>query len=359
MNQYREGTIHVRYGHGQVYPKGYRDKVLEKPWEAWMTNPDEIEKQLLSVPHVKNVFPRVSFYSFLNKGNLNLAGRGEGIKAERENQFFSKMNFEKGHDIQNPNQIILGLGLAKSLGAEIGDRITILTQTVNGQLNGADLELAGVFHTGVAEFDNSFYRIHLDAAQKLLDTKSVEHFALETDGVPYWNEVASGITQKLPNVDAIPFEELDAVYYKHSVAFLDSQFRVIRFIILFIVGLGIFNTIAVGLLERAPEVGALRANGESRFRLFGILCVENTLLGIAGGVLGIIFAILFDKVLLSRGIPMPAAPGITRQFIVFLQILPEHYVQALILPTVTAVVASLWPTFRLLRQTIPNLLKSH
>ena len=195
MNQYRENTIRVRYGHGQVFPKGYHDKVLEKPWEAWIENEQEVEKVLLSVPHVKNVFPRVGFYSFLIKGNITLAGRGEGIIAERENKFFTAMNFEDGHDIQKDDQMILGLGLAKSLNAHAGDRVTLLDQTVNGQLNGADLEVAGVFHTGASEFDNTYFRVSLPTAQRLMDTTRVEHFAIETDGVSFRPEVAAGITK--------------------------------------------------------------------------------------------------------------------------------------------------------------------
>ena len=359
MNQYRENTIRVRYGHGQVFPKGYRDKVLEKPWEAWIENDQETEKTLSAIPHVRNVFPRVSFYSFLIKGNITLAGRGEGIRPERENKFFTAMNFEEGHDIQNSNQIILGLGLAKSLNAHAGDKITLLGQTVNGQLNGADLELAGVFHTGASEFDNSYFRVDLTTAQHLLDTSRVEHFALETDGVEWWGPVAENISKALPSVEAIAFDELDAVYYKNAVNFLQSQFNFIRLIILFIVGLGIFNTIAVGLLERGPEIGALRANGESRKRLFQILTLENALLGIWGGTLGIVLAVLLNATLLSKGIAMPPGPGITRNFLIFLEIQPMHYVQALLLPAGTAVVASLWPSFRLLKQSIPDLLKSH
>jgi putative ABC transport system permease protein len=289
MNQYRENTIRVRYGHGQVYAQGYREKVREKPWELWFENTEELESKLKSIPNVKQVFPRVSFYSFLTKGGINLAGRGEGIRPERESKFFTAMNFEAGGDIQNPGQIILGKGLARSLDAKVGDRVTLLAQTVNGQLNGAELEVAGVFHTGSQEFDNTFFRIDLSAAQSLLDTKRVEHFALETTGVEAWKGVSLEIGRILPNTEAISFDDLDAVYYKNAVAFLESQFQFIRTIILFIVGLGIFNTIAVGMLERAPEVGALRANGEPRSRVFKLLILENFMLGSPCGVWSLAF----------------------------------------------------------------------
>jgi putative ABC transport system permease protein len=62
--------------------------------------------------------------------------------------------------------------------------------------------------------------------------------------------------------------------------------------------------------------------------------------------------------LLAKGIPMPPAPGITRQFIVFLDIMPSHYSQALILPMLATVLASLYPVMKLLKRSIPDLLRS-
>jgi len=121
MNQYRENTIHGHYGYGQVFPKGYHGKVLEKPWEAWVENWTEVEKQLKSVPAIKEVFPRISFYSFLVKGGVTLGGKGDGIIPERENKFFNQLNFIAGGDIQSDDEIILGKGLRRNHHTIIAD----------------------------------------------------------------------------------------------------------------------------------------------------------------------------------------------------------------------------------------------
>lgn len=358
MNQYRENVIHGYYGHGQVFPQNYFGKVHETPWKLWFENAEEVEKQIRSSSGVKEVFPRVSFYSFIVKGGITLGGKGEGVIPERENKFFTEMNFIAGHDLQAADQIILGKGLAESIDAKVGDVITLLTQTVNGQLNGADLTVAGIFFTGKKIIDDSFYRVDLKQAQQLLDTDRVEMFALATQGVEVWPRVAADIHRANSQVEAVPFEILDKNYYQNSVDFLNAQFSFIRSIILVIVAMGIFNVISVGLLERAGEMGALRANGEKRSRLFKILMYENSLLGIIGGFLGICLAVLIDQTLLVKGVPMPPAPGITRQFIVFLDIQPGHYLQALLLPMLATVVASLYPVRKLLKKSIPELLRS-
>lgn len=359
MNQYRENTIRVRYGHGQVYPKGYYDKKIEEPWTVWIEDREGVEAKLKSTGRVLEVYPRVSFYAFLVKGGINLGGRGEGVVAERERKFFTAMNFEQGRDLEAPDEVILGKGLAKSLGVGPGDLVTALAQTVRGQLNGLELKVAGVFHTGSKEFDDTFFRIDLGAAQTLLDTTRVEHFAVQTAGVEVWPATAEAIGRVVPELETKPFDELDAVYYKNAVDFLESQFAFIRSIMLLIVALGIFNTIATGLLERAGEIGALRANGESRARLFRILLAESAFLGLVGGAAGIGLAVILDETLFKAGIPMPPGPGITRQFRIFLEIQALHYFQALSLPLITTVAASVWPIWRLIRKPIPELLRAN
>lgn len=358
MNQYRENTIHGYYGFGEIYPKDYYNIVQEKPWKFWLENEENIEKELKKIPEIVELFPRITLYAFLVKGDINLGGKGEGIIAERENKFFNQMNFIEGNEIKNEDDIILGKGLAESLGAKVGDSVTVLTQTISGQLNGADYLVAGIFHMGKKSVDDTFFRIPLKSAQKLLNTDRVEKISLSTTGVKDWPVIESKIKNLNLNLDPIPFDILDKSYYQNSVDFLEAQFSFIRTIILIIVALGIFNTIAVSLLERSGEIGALRANGESRKRLFQILFIENLILGCIGGITGIFLAVVVEKTLLSHGIPMPPGPGITRQFLIFLEVQPNHYLNALVLPALTAGISSLWPISKILKKSIPELLRS-
>lgn len=358
MNQYRENTIHGYYGFGQVFPENYYGIVQESPWQKWIANPEEIEAQLRANPYIKEIFPRVSFATFLVNKGITLAGKGEGVLPERENSFFDQMNFISGENLQNESQIILGKGLAQSLNVKVGDSVTLLTQTTHEQLNGADFEVAGIFYTGKKVVDDAFFRVHLKQAQTLLDTNKIELFSLATTGVSDWSKVQDHIHQNISKVEAISFDVLDKDYYQNSVDFLDAQFAFIRSIILIIVGLGIFNTIAVGLLERSGEIGALKANGESNFRFFRILLIESAMLGLLGGALGVALAVLANMTVLANGILMPPAPGITRQFRILIELTPPHFFQAIILPVIATVLASLWPIRKLLKRSIPDLLRS-
>ena len=358
LHQYREHNIRSIYGHGQVFLKGYYDKVIEKPWELWMKDSVQIESSLKQIEGVVNVYPRLSFFSLLTGEGISLSAKGEGVRSQTESQFFSSLNFTSGQDIQNENEIILGQGLANGLDIKVGQTVTAQVQTIHGQMNAMPFRVAGIFHTGIKAFDDIYYRIDLKRAQLLMNTEKVELFSLQTTDQNNWQQIATQIEQKNPQLEAIPFEVLDAAFYKNAIDYLHEQFVIIRGIILLIVALGIFNTISIGLLERKGEVGALRANGESRLRLFKIFFIESSLIGFLGGLLGIFIAVGSTVTLLRNGVPMPPAPGITGAFIVPLKILPLHLMQALLLPLITAALASLFPIRHLLKTRITELLRS-
>jgi putative ABC transport system permease protein len=358
-DSYRENRIRVQYGHAQLYPANYRSKAIEEPWKSWFTNSAEIEQKIKSVKNVLEVYPRVTFFSMIQKGGITLAGKGEGVIPAKENLFFDHLNFEEGHPLENPGEIVLGIGLANGLGVKAGDTVTLLGQTVNGQMNGADLTVAGIFHTGIKDFDDTIFRMDLSDAHSLLGTDRVEYFSLQTTGVNDWDTISTELNRILPGYEFISFDKLDETFYGNAVRFLNSQYQFIRAILLILVGLGIFNMISVGLLERASEVGALRANGEPRQRLVKIFFIENSLIGILGGVLGVLLAWIIVKTILVGGISMPPAPATTRWLLVKIQMLPEHYLKAVLLASMTTLLASMLPIYRLMRRSIPDLLLSH
>ena len=315
MNQYRENTIRARYGYGQINLQGYREQVFEKPWEHWIGAPAPLLAELTALPGVKQVFPRVEFPALLTNGRINVSGRGQGIDGVAEASFFNTLNVEEGKTLSNEDQgILLGRGLARALNAKVGDRVTVVTNTIGGSINGVDLNVVGVFHTGSKDFDDVVFRVPLARAQTLLDTSSVESVALGLDGLSSWPVVERFVHERHPELEATPFAVLDKVYYQNAVDWLGAQFGVIQFIILGVVVLGIFNTVSSGVLERKQEIGNLRANGDSVGEILALLCAESFAVGVLGAFVGIAGAWILNATLLREGLLMPPSPGITRQF---------------------------------------------
>jgi putative ABC transport system permease protein len=360
MNQYKINTIKSRYGHGSINTAGYQEKVFEKPWEHWIKDYAQLKDFLKVHPQVQHLFPRVEFYAMLTNGHKNVSAKGQGIDAEEEFKFFNALNIEEGKNLSHEaDGILLGKGLARSLDLKVGDMVTVLTNTIDGSLNGIDLFVTGIFHTGTKVFDDTVFRLPLTQAHVLLNTDLIESVSLGLKSDDDWKQVASDLINKFPHLEATPFEILDKVYYQNAIDFLKSQFDTIRLVILLIVILGIFNTISSGVLERKQEIGSMRANGESNQSIMGLLCLESFFLGLIGAAAGLLFAYFMVAIPLHNGILMPPSPGLTRHFHVLIELQSSYALSTLILGPITALIGTILAGYSLTKKPIADLLRSN
>ena len=359
MNQYRDNMIHGLYGHGQLNTRGYRESVFEKPWEHWITNYSELEPKLLGIPGVKHLFPRMQLFALLSNGQITISGRGQGVDSVKESTFFDTMNVVEGKMLSDEvDGILLGIGLARALAVKVGDRVTVLANTVRGSINGLDLIVTGIFHTGMRELDNALFRVPIAQAKLLLDTERIESISIGLHSNDAWPGFAAAVSQIAPELETVPFAELDKVYYQNSVDWLQAQFNVIQGIILTIVLLGIFNTIATSILERKQEIGNLRANGESFLEVLMLLTGEGLALGLLGTLLGLGVALLLNFTVLANGILMPPAPGLTRQFHIMIELQASMAFRTVVMGLVTAAIGTLIAGWKAARMPIGDALRS-
>jgi putative ABC transport system permease protein len=122
--------------------------------------------------------------------------------------------------------------------------------------------------------------------------------------------------------------------------------------------LGIFNTVSTGILERKQEIGTLRANGESRYEVMRLLGLEGLALGVLGAALGILLVVGLDATVLAHGILMPPAPGITRQFLVMLEITPLMAARTAVLGIGAALLGTVVAGMRVTRMGIAEALRA-
>src|SRR4030095_6027043 len=76
----------------------------------------------------------------------------------------------KGENLssKDPKGIILGQGLASSLGVNVGDSVILLVTLSSGGINAIEGHVRGLFFTVSKEFDDSALRIPIPLAQELL-----------------------------------------------------------------------------------------------------------------------------------------------------------------------------------------------
>ena len=118
---------------------------------------------------------------------------------------------------------------------------------------------------------------------------------------------------------------------------------VLRLLAVAVAFIGVLSALMSLQLERSRELGILRANGLTPGELWGMVSLQTGLMGLVSGLLALPMGTMLSAVLIY--IINRRSFGWTLQF----QFIPEIFIQAVILALVAAVLAGLYPAFRMAR----------
>src|SRR5690606_3130036 len=95
------------------------------------------------------VAAKLSFVGLASHGERTISFVGEGVEPEREQTLSSELVVEHGRQLESIDErsLLVGEGLAKNLGAGVGDLVTLLVTTPAGGVNAIEAQVAGIFYT--------------------------------------------------------------------------------------------------------------------------------------------------------------------------------------------------------------------
>lgn len=195
--------------------------------------------------------------------------------------------------------IVLGKGLAEALGANIGDKITVITPDGNVTPAGMvprlkQFTLVGVLHTKIYEVDNSLAMTHITDAQKLYRL----------------GDAVSGLRLKLANPQDAPAiiqkivpAELQSKIWINDWTFQNRSYfdavqiekRMLFIILLLIIAVAAFNLVSslvMAVTEKQADIAILRTLGMSPGGIMRIFMVQGAIAGFMGTLIGVILGIL-------------------------------------------------------------------
>ena len=137
-----EAIIHAQTGHLQITLKGYRDGKARAP-EAYLIDlPDRLKADVGAVPGVEKTFARLNFSGVINNGKRDLGIVGEGIEPEAEGKVGTYLRYIEGRPLgdKDTNGIVVGQGVARSMGLKVGDRVNLVISLAQGAVNTLDFQ---------------------------------------------------------------------------------------------------------------------------------------------------------------------------------------------------------------------------
>lgn len=186
-----------------------------------------------------------------------------------------------------PGDVLVGIELARDLGATIGDRITLSTGTgISGLADAGDqYRIAGTLDLGNRELNRRAVYLPLRTAQSLFGLPGgVTSIDLRVQDVFAADAVAARVASVTPLL-----VESWMTTNSQLLSALNAQSAstaIIRVFVSIVVMLGIASVLVVAVVQKTREIGILRAMGASRGQMTRVFLLQGSLVGLVGSLLG-------------------------------------------------------------------------
>jgi putative ABC transport system permease protein len=330
----------------------------DTPLQHGLDDVAAIKAQLLADGSVRQVLPRVEFSGLISNGDKSTVMLAAGIDPDAE--FAVKGPFLRvlSGDVLTsgqPNMVMLGEGLARSLKAVPGGSLTLLASTTEGALNALDVTVQGVFSTGIPDIDKRLVYLDVSTAQKLLVTQRVSSLGVFLSDMNATDGARTRIAAALPQLAVQTWLD-QAVFYKSVKALYNRIFGTLGLVIGVIVVFVVTNAMAMAIIERTREIGTLRALGTLPAQLTRSFALEGLVLGGTGAALGAAVALAVSVALLVFPVEMPPPPGRSSGYPLQVVIDGGLYGATLLAMVLLSMVASAWVARRTVRKPIVDAL---
>ena len=358
--QLGEAVIHSQSGHIQIAKKGYREGRTRSPESFLIDNPEVLKEEVQKEPGVDMVLARLGFSGVINNGKRDLGIVGEGVEPAGEAKLGTYLRYIEGRALADSDNdgIVIGQGVARSLGLKAGDRVNLVISLAQGAVNTLDFEVIGVFQSFSKDFDARAVRIPLSAARVLMDNNSAHLLVVLLDKTESTDLVATALNGSFlrQGFELATWRELSDFYDK-TIQLYDRQFGVLRLIILLMVLLSVANSVNMTLFERTREFGTLLALGDRSRSVFRLIMTESVLLGLFGAVLGMSVGSVAAWTISAIGIPMPPPPNANIGYTAYIRLVPLDVVIAGAIGLAATCLAAVFPARRVSRMPVVDALR--
>ena len=270
---------------------------VNEPIERWQHVIDESvshEKVLAAAPYVK-------ITALAERGKELKAIEVRGIDPELESRVSSLGNFIDESVWQSFNsgeqKVILGSGVADTIGAKVGDYLTLMIPTANGSVKvqapkRVRVKVAGLL-TLNGQIDHNLALVPLKDAQsyaKLGD--AVTGVSLKVNDVLNANNIVREVGNQLD-----VYVYLRSWQQKYGFLYRDIQLvRTIMYLVMvLVIGVACFNivsTLMMAVKDRASEIAILRTMGASDGLVKRIFVWQGAFSGVLGSLVGSVIGVL-------------------------------------------------------------------
>lgn len=297
-----------------AFANGFQEKVSEKVFSFWghiriqekqpfkaliaeeipISRDTELEKDILRDPAIKSLAAFATKYAILKTRDeidgVLLKGVDTGYNFHQMEDFIQEGRPLQFNDSTYSREIMLSSYMAKQLNLKANDRILIYFIRPDGRLRPDRLTVAGIYKTGIEEYDNTFAIGDIRLIQRLNDWDAgqiggYELFLHDKRQIDKIADEIYALDNFPPTWDAQSVRSVSPNIFD----WLNMQDTTRNVLIGFMVAVAIINLITcliILVLERVRMIGVLKALGATDWTVQKIFLRHSLLITLSGIFIG-------------------------------------------------------------------------
>jgi lipoprotein-releasing system permease protein len=192
------------------------------------------------------------------------------------------------------DRIILGRDLARKAGLKTGDVATIISP--QGHLTPVglapryrDFKVAGIFASGLSDYDETWAYISLEAAQRLSSAEDVaEIIQMKVDDVDAVKQIGAEVLAAVgDDYEVQDWQQLNAPIYS-ALSYEKYLTGVALLIVIGIAALNIITVLIMIVMEKHRDIAILKAMGATSRSVMYLFMAQGVSIGIVGIIIGVL-----------------------------------------------------------------------
>ena len=289
------------------FQKEVRDRMLSvvshieifAPGGDAMPDPTRTMAEARSNPQVIGAAPFVAAQALLARGEDMKGALVRGIDPAHEGEVteLAAANAQAvAQLVPGEFRVVLGVELARSLGVQIGDVVTLIAPS--GQVTPAgvvprlkQMTVAGTFDSGHYEYDSALVLLHHQDAERIFRLEGPTGIRLKLKDLHQARTVAYDLAGSLSGDLLIrDWTQQNKTWF----AAVELEKRMMFIILTLIVAVAAFNlvsTLVMTVTDKRADIAILRTLGASPRSIMGIFVVQGAMVGVIGTLSGLLLGL--------------------------------------------------------------------
>ena len=340
-----QNSIQLQSGDLQIRATSYDENKVSLDWKDLVASPQQVIDQLKVIPQVTVATPRLFATGILTLGENSRGVQVIGIDpASPANQIFRRGLLSGTFLTPDDREgILVGKPLADKFGLKVGDQISLLVNTSNGDVSTQLFTVRGIYTTSTSSYDEGTVFMPLLKAQTI--TGAQDHAStifIMLKNRDQADAVAAAL--KSPDYQVLTWRTLNQLIVQ-TEDFANAFLYFIYLIVLGITATVVTNTLIMAVFERTREIGVLAAIGMKGRRIMAQFLTEGGLIAIGGLIGGLILGALANAYFGRFGISIASArvTGILMRDTIYADPTLQDTIALTIVTFVVTLIASVYP----------------